>query len=124
VAEAIRELESDLGFPLFERKAQGVELTLKGNQFLRHARKILADIAEARRALRSDKATVAGHLALGVTPLVAGYVLSELLARFRKAFPAVTVEIVEGGRDYLDHLLVNGELDVAVVVAGAVGVTH
>ena len=49
VAEAIRELEADLGFPLFERKAQGVELTLKGNQFLRHARKILADVAEARR---------------------------------------------------------------------------
>ena len=41
VAEAIRELEADLGFPLFERKAQGVELTLKGNQFLRHARKSL-----------------------------------------------------------------------------------
>jgi DNA-binding transcriptional LysR family regulator len=119
VAEAIRELEGDLGFPLFERKAQGVELTHKGNQFLRHGRKILADIAEARRALRSDKASIAGHLALGVTPLVAGYVLSELLARFRRAFPAVTVEIVEDGRDYLDHLLVNGELDVAVVVAGA-----
>jgi DNA-binding transcriptional LysR family regulator len=33
VAEAIRELEGDLGFPLFQRKAQGVELTLKGNQF-------------------------------------------------------------------------------------------
>jgi molybdenum-dependent DNA-binding transcriptional regulator ModE len=48
VAEAIRELEGDLGFPLFERKAQGVELTFKGNQFLRHARKILADVAEAR----------------------------------------------------------------------------
>jgi DNA-binding transcriptional LysR family regulator len=85
VAEAIRELESDLGFPLFERKAQGVELTLKGNQFLRHARKILAEIAEARRALSSEQAIAAGYLALGVTPLVAGYVLSQLLARFRRA---------------------------------------
>src|ERR1700682_1148463 len=103
VAEAIHDLESDLGFPLFERKAQGVELTLKGSQFLRHARKILADIADARRALRGDKAAAAGRLALGVTPLVAGYVLSELLARFRRAFPAVAVEIVEDGRDYLEH---------------------
>ena len=51
MAESIRELEADLGFPLFERRAQGVELTLKGNLFLRHARKILADVAEARRAL-------------------------------------------------------------------------
>jgi DNA-binding transcriptional LysR family regulator len=119
VAEAIRELEGDLGFPLFERKAQGVELTFKGNQFLRHARKILADVAEARGAVRSDPASLAGRLTLGVTPLVAGYVLAEILARFRRAFPAVTVEIAEDGRGYLEHLLVNGELDVAVVVAGA-----
>ena len=119
VAEAIRELEGDLGFPLFERKAQGVELTLKGNQFLRHARKILADVAEARRALKNDETIVAGNLALGVTPLVAGYVLAEILARFRRAFPAVRVNVIEDGRGYLEHLLVNGELDVAVLVVGA-----
>jgi len=119
VTEAIRELEGDLGFSLFDRRAHGVELTLKGHQFLRHARKILSEIADARRALRSEAAPVEGRLALGVTPLVASYVLPDLLARFRRAFPHVTVEIVEDGRDYLDHLLVGGELDVAVMVAGA-----
>jgi DNA-binding transcriptional LysR family regulator len=46
-------------------------------------------------------------------------VLAEILARFRRAFPAVTVEIVEDSRGYLEHLLVNGELDVGVIVAGA-----
>jgi len=117
VAEAIRELEADLGFPLFERKPQGVDLTFKGQQFLRLARKILADVAEARRALKGDEAIAAGRLALGVTPLVAGYVLAEILARYRRAFPAVAVEIVEDSRGYLQHLLVNGELDVALLVA-------
>jgi DNA-binding transcriptional LysR family regulator len=119
VTEAIRELESDLGFALFERRAQGVALTLKGHQFLRHARKILSEIADARRALRDEAVPVDGRLALGVTPLVASYVLSDLLARFRRAFPAVTADIVEDGRDYLEHLLVGGELDVAVVVSAA-----
>ena len=116
---SIRELEADLGFPLFERRAQGVELTLKGNLFLRHARKILADVAEARRALEGDEEATAGRLAIGVTPLVAGYVLAEILAWFRRAFPAVSLDIVEDGRGYLEHLLVNGELDVGVIVAGA-----
>ncbi len=115
VAEAIRELEGDLGFPLFQRKSQGVELTLKGNQFLRHARKILADVAEARRLLSIDETTDVGSLALGVTPLVAGYVLAEILARFRRAFPAVRVSVIEDSRGYLEHLLINGELDVAVI---------
>jgi DNA-binding transcriptional LysR family regulator len=119
VTEAIRELENDLGFPLFDRRSSGVELTLKGHQFLRHARRILSEIADARRALRDDAALLDGRLALGVTPLVASYVLSDLLARFRRAFPAVSVDIVEDSRDYLEHLLVGGELDVAVVLAGA-----
>jgi DNA-binding transcriptional LysR family regulator len=119
VTESLRDLESDLGFPLFERQSNGVELTLKGHHFLRHAHKILAEIAHARHALRDSVLPVDQRLALGVTPLVASYVLSDLLARFRRAFPAVTVDIVEDGRDYLEHLLVGGELDVAVVVAGA-----
>ncbi|OCC00882.1 LysR family transcriptional regulator [Labrys sp. WJW] len=118
VTEAIRELEGDLGFSLFDRRAHGVELTLKGHQFLRHARKILSEIADARRALRSETAPMEGRLAVGVTPLVAAYVLPDLLARFRRAFPHVAVEIIEDTRDYLDHLLVGGELDVAVMVAG------
>src|SRR6476620_4099824 len=66
VTEAIRELESDLGFSLFERRAHGVALTLKGHHFLRHARRILSEIADARRALKDEAAEVDGQLALGV----------------------------------------------------------
>jgi DNA-binding transcriptional LysR family regulator len=47
---------------------------------------------------------------------VAGYVLSDLLARYRRAWPAVEVSAIEDNGDYLEHLLVGGELDVAVTV--------
>ena len=57
-----------------------------------------------------------GRLQLGVTSLVAGYVLSDLLARYRRAFPGVEVSAIEDNGDYLEHLLVGGELDVAVMV--------
>jgi DNA-binding transcriptional LysR family regulator len=116
ITETIQELEIDLGFRLFERHARGVELTLKGHQFLRHARKILTDVQDARRALRGEIAEGSGRLALGVTPLVAGYVLSDLVNGFNGAFPEVNVETVEESSQYLEHLLVGGELDVAVMV--------
>ncbi|MCK0196495.1 LysR family transcriptional regulator [Ancylobacter sp. 6x-1] len=117
VTEALRELEADLGFRLLDRHARGADLTLKGHHFLRHARKILADVADARRALAgAESAALTGRLALGVTPLVAGYVYSDLIARYRRAFPGVAVEAVEDAADYLEHLLVGGELDVAVMV--------
>jgi len=116
VTEAIKGLEDDLGAQLIERQARGVALTYKGQQFLRHAHRILAEVSDAQRALRSREAPVTGTLHLGVTTLVAGYCLSDLLARFRRVFPAVQVSVVEDTRDYLEHLLLNGEIDVAVII--------
>lgn len=116
VTEAIRELEGDLGVELFERHPRGLTVTHKGHQFLRHATKILADVSDARLAFSRDHEAVGGRLQLGVTSLVAGYVLSDLLARYRRAFPSVDVSAIEDNGDYLEHLLVGGELDVAVMV--------
>ena len=116
VTEAIKDLEGDLGVSLFERHSRGLGLTFKGQQFLRHASKILADVSDARNTFAGEREVQSGHLQLGVTSLVAGYVLSDLLARYRRAFPGVKVSAIEDSGDYLEHLLVGGELDVAVMV--------
>ena len=116
VTEAIKELESDLGVALFERHPRGLTITHRGHQFLRHATKILAEVSDARRAFFGDPPATTGRLQLGVTSLVAGYVLSDLLARFRRAHPAVEITAIEDNGDYLEHLLVGGKLDVAVMV--------
>ncbi|WP_420342296.1 LysR family transcriptional regulator [Paenirhodobacter sp.] len=119
VTEAIRDLELDLGVQLFDRHPRGLDITQKGHQFLRHAQGILSSIADARQALASDAERVSGRLHIGVTSLVAGYVLSDILARFRRANPAVEVTALEDSGDYLEHLLIGGELDVAVMVTSA-----
>jgi len=116
VTEAIKELEADLGVELFERHSRGLAITHKGHQFLRHATKILGDVSDARRTFSEEAASRSGELHLGVTSLVAGYVLSDLLARYRRAWPGVRVTAIEDSGDYLEHLLVGGELDVAVMV--------
>ncbi len=119
VTEAIRDLEADLGVALFERHPRGLEITQKGHQFLRHAQGILSSIADARQAVVSDTEKLGGKLHVGVTSLVAGYVLSDILARFRRANPNVEVTALEDNGDYLEHLLIGGELDVAVMVTSA-----
>ena len=96
VTEAIRELELDLGFQLLDRHARGVDLTLKGHQFLRHARqnpRPMSPMPAVRWEWRGE--ALSGQLSLGVTPLVASYVLSDLLARFRRAFPPSRSSVVE-----------------------------
>ena len=116
VTEAIKELEQDLGVTLFERHSRGLSITHKGQQFLRHATRILADVGDARRTFAESQEIKGGRLQLGVTSLVAGYVLSDVLARYRRAFPGVDVSAIEDNGDYLEHLLIGGELDVAVMV--------
>ncbi len=116
VTEAIKDLESDLGVELFERHPRGLNITHKGHQFLRHATKILANVSDARRTFSGGQETARGRLQLGVTSLVAGYVLSDLLARYRRAYPGVEVSAIEDNGDYLEHMLIGGKLDVAVMV--------
>lgn len=118
IVVAMQDLERNLGYQLLTRHARGMELTVKGHQFLRHATKILSAVADAERALSEDpEAPVGGSsLALGVTPLVAGYILSDLLARFRRAFPHIDVQVTEDSHEDLEHLLIGGELDTAVMV--------
>jgi DNA-binding transcriptional LysR family regulator len=116
VTEAIKELEQDLGVSLFDRHARGLNITHKGQQFLRHATRILADVGDARRTFTEEREIKGGSLQLGVTSLVAGYVLSDVLSRYRRAFPGVDVSAIEDNGDYLEHLLIGGELDVAVMV--------
>ena len=120
VTEAIRALEDDLGVTLFDRQARGLLITHKGQAFLRHARQILSDVATARTAFRDEEEAAPGRLSLGVTSLVAGYVLSDILSRYRRAYPRVDLSVTEDSGDYLQHLLIGGELDVAVLLTSSV----
>jgi DNA-binding transcriptional LysR family regulator len=116
VTEAIKELEADLGVTLFDRHARGLNITYKGHQFLRHAKTILGNVNDARRTFSESAGKSEGNLNIGVTSLVAGYFVSDILSRFRRAYPDVSIKAIEDAGDYLEHLLIGGEMDVAVMV--------
>lgn len=116
ITTAIQALEADTDADLFTRHAKGVTLTHEGRQFLVHARRVLAALEDAKRSVGARRVAVTGELNLGVTRMVSGYYLADLLARYTRAFPGVDVRVVEDRRDYLEHLLVNGELDVGLLL--------
>ncbi|MEZ5667552.1 MAG: LysR family transcriptional regulator [Alphaproteobacteria bacterium] len=116
VTESLQQLEARTGAALFSRHARGVDLTYQGHQFLRHAHAILASVADAERAISARPETVTGLLNLGVTSIVSGYFLAHVLARYRRLFPNVDVRVTEDERPYVEHLLVNGELDAGLVI--------
>ncbi|ATA22510.1 MAG: LysR substrate-binding domain-containing protein [Gibbsiella quercinecans] len=116
LTQAIQQLETDIGVRLFDRHAKGMELTHHGHQFLRQSYLILATVDNARRSLQLGTESLTGKLTIGVTSLVAGYFLVELLKRFQSAYPNVTLRVIEDERRYIEHLLVNGEIDIGVLI--------
>jgi DNA-binding transcriptional LysR family regulator len=118
VSERIRTLEEDLGIRLFERHARGVRLTEAGRHFVEG---VAAGIDRLEYAVNTAGAFARGDLGrirIGVYALIPGSFLDDLLSRYRKEYPGVTIEISEGtARDIIFQLRAD-QVDVAFV-AGA-----
>jgi DNA-binding transcriptional LysR family regulator len=116
VTDAIKGLEAETGARLFRRHAHGVDLTTEGQRFLRQARAVLETMDELSRGVREPAVEEACTLRIGTTAIVSGYCLPDLLARHRRSVPGTQLEIIEDRRDHIEHLLVNGELDLALLL--------
>ncbi|SDR41607.1 DNA-binding transcriptional regulator, LysR family [Rhizobiales bacterium GAS191] len=116
ITAAVQQLETELGATLFLRHSQGVSLTAEGARFLQHARHIMSAVSEAVRAPLSEDTKLAGKVRIGVTYTVAGYFLPRHHARFVRTYPGITLELVELPREAIEQGLVDGSLDIAVML--------
>ncbi|HYL90806.1 MAG TPA: LysR substrate-binding domain-containing protein [Burkholderiales bacterium] len=114
VSMQIKELESALELPLFERAGRGVRLTMPGEYFLVYARRVLATMKEAGDAMAKLRRVEGGRVTLGMVS-TAKYFLPRLLARFRAEHPAVEWRLESGNREQLSKLLHDNEVDLAVM---------
>lgn len=114
VSHQIRKLEAEIGQPLFDRLPRSVILTEAGRCFIDYARGILASVGDARRCVDELKEAVTGKLAVGAIPTIAPYVLPELVVKFQKDYPEVTLELVEDVTNGITRRIDAGELDVAL----------
>lgn len=116
VTAAVQQLEGTLGTRLFDRIPTGVALTPEGNRFLLHARNVMAAVEEAVRMPRTGGPATAGRIRVGVTYTVAGYFLPRHHARFARNFPEIAVDLVEAPRTTIEQGLMDGTLDIAVML--------
>lgn len=114
VSMQIKQLESQLGLPVFERGASEVRLTLAGEFFLVHARKMLSSLKEAEDLVARLRRVETGRLSLGMLS-TAKYFLPHLLADFLRDHPGVEVTLVEGNREQLIERIQRNEVDLAVM---------
>jgi LysR family hydrogen peroxide-inducible transcriptional activator len=115
LSQQIQKLEAEMRERLFDRLPRSVVLTEAGKSLLEYARKILAEIADARQCVDDLKRDVAGRLTVGALPTIAPYLLPGLVGTFQQHYPKVVLEIFEDTTENLAHRLEDGTIDLAIV---------
>lgn len=115
VTMQVKELESHVGLPLFERQGRQVQLTMGGEYFLVYAKRLLSTLKDADNVMARFKRVETGVLTIGLLS-TAGYFLPALLARFQAEHPGVDVrlDVTRDLTKLLDRLHSN-EIDLAVM---------
>ncbi|EFO30722.1 hydrogen peroxide-inducible activator [Roseibium sp. TrichSKD4] len=111
----IKELESLLGAPIFERSVKKLRLTPFGEEAVERARQILKSIDELEDLARASSERLVGRLRIGVIPTIAPYLLPAVIQRLQKDHPGLDIHIRETITPTLLEELNNGKLDAAIV---------
>ncbi|BAQ73609.1 LysR family transcriptional regulator [Pseudomonas sp. Os17] len=114
ITNRLKQLESELGTPLFTRVGRGLKISAAGEIFLGYSERILALVDEAKRAV-DDQAEPSGLLRLGAIESCAGGRLPPLLAQYHRRYPKVSVELVTGTWSQLFTELQHQRIDGALV---------
>jgi len=93
ISSAIKLLEVELGEPLFDRMGKSVRLTGAGEILTDYAKRLLRLREEATIAVGELRGLGRGTLRLGANETTCLYVLPEVLASFKQAYPQVQVDI-------------------------------
>lgn len=93
VSRHVADLEASLGVQLLRRTTRTVNLTEAGERYLRGARSLLRQAGELHSEISSFNATPQGRLRVTATPGFGNYFLGPMIARFARAYPAMTVEV-------------------------------
>ncbi|MDQ9172408.1 LysR family transcriptional regulator [Oxalobacteraceae bacterium R-40] len=114
VTMQIKELESHVGLPLFERQGRQISLTTTGEYMLVYARRILATLKDAEDVAARLQGAETGMLKIGFVS-TAKYFMMKMIADFRDLHEGVDLHLQLGNRDELVSLLQSNEVDIAVM---------
>lgn len=115
LSRKIKLLESELGTELFHRTGRGVVLSEGGKLLEQYARGILDTAESAKTAIQALGASPVGQVTIGMPSSIATVLAIELVQEFRRAFPNVSLKVMEGYSGHVLEWLTTARLDVAVL---------
>lgn len=114
VSMHIKELEANIGLPLFERIGKKLYITEAGEEMLSRAREIIRALKDAEEAFDALKGLRRGRITLAVVS-TAKYFAPRLLAGFRANHPDVEIRLAVNNRNSVIAQLAANEVDLAIM---------
>jgi DNA-binding transcriptional LysR family regulator len=114
VSKRIDELESQLGYRLFERDHQTVKLTEAGRKFVEEARLAILHVERAIQSGRAAKEEAEAILNVGRSPYTDPFLITTLLAVKVPLFPQLQIELSQQFSCDLIRDVLAGGLDLAI----------
>jgi DNA-binding transcriptional LysR family regulator len=116
LSRQIRDLEREVGAPLFDRVARGVALTAAGRAFLPEARLTLAQAERAQRTAQRAARGEIGRLRVGfVEAATYSAILPNVLGFFRMHLPQIGLSLFEMSSAEQEESLRDGRIDLGML---------
>jgi LysR family nitrogen assimilation transcriptional regulator len=114
VSHQLASLEREVGAELFIRNFKGVSLTLSGELFAAHAKKIMTNINTAKMDLQQVIASTAGKVRLGILPSMGNVLSLSLITELNRQHPHLELEISTAPSYSVKEWLKNDQIDIAL----------
>ncbi|MGW5981371.1 LysR family transcriptional regulator [Bacillus mycoides] len=115
VTMRIKQLEIELGVPLFYRNGKGVTLTSNGEILLTYAKQIIHLIDQSIQAVQSSGTEPKGTLKIGCTESTTAVRLPPILTTYYEKYPEVELILETNTTDQLTQLVLERKLDGALI---------
>jgi len=116
VSMQIRQLEDEVGLPLFIRTPRRVILTEAGEHLLERARRILREHDDALAEIAEIAGAEHGRLRIGsASAMFATAQLPTILERLKQKFTRAEINVSSGTSNVLVEKILHGEIDIAFI---------
>ena len=114
ISRTVKNLEEDLGTPLFERGRKGLKLTSAGELLFYHIRQSSRELSRGVTEIHDLQGLRRGTVKIAVVESAARGLLPEVLSAFWIRNPDISVDIHVGGSPDVVNLVAQGDADLGI----------
>ena len=114
LSQSVRQLEAEVGAPLFVRTTRKVQLTAIGLSLLPQARSLLDQLDVIAHDIGDLVARRRGRVVVACVPSLAWRLMPPALAMITEAYPGITIELRDMRMRQIKEALLSGEADLGL----------